>query len=228
MSSVFLSAMPRVGIVLSSCLFLSAIGCVDSAFGGAAAGYDQQACVETALRRSPNPSTVKAARLTFTEECARGGPEACSALGVMNEVGAGAPANPERAAALYERSCKAGNVRGCANLGSARVEGLGGHLDVVLGLRLLVASCDAGDARGCLNLAELHASGKGASRDALLAGRLFAFACDHEEVTACAALARSNEDSGQLAEASELFGKACAMGDPISCTHEEATLGAMR
>jgi TPR repeat protein len=74
--------------------------------------HDEQSCVERALRRNPDPAAVDAARVAFGEECDAGHADACSALGVMNELGVGRPADPSRAVALYARACDFGNVHG--------------------------------------------------------------------------------------------------------------------
>jgi uncharacterized protein len=215
----FSFAIVRLALVaIPPIVMLSVTGCATSSFGGAAPGYDQQACLERALRRAPDADNVARATAAFKLECREGGAEACSALGVMYEIGVGVAANPGRAVALYERACNAGNVRGCANLGVALIEGLGGTQDVAAGARLLEPACAHGDAGACVNLARLYVSGDGVSKDPIRANQLFEIACRGEEATACVALAEIRATAGYADVAAELYGKACGLGDPIACS----------
>jgi uncharacterized protein len=196
-------------------------GCAES-FGGAMPGYDQQACAERALRRAPNAYTVAEAVRAFRADCLQGGAEACSALGVMNEVGVGLPANAPHAVALYTRACQAGNTRGCANLGVAKVQGIGVVRDAVAGARLLVPACDLGDARACAYLGRMYATGDGVVADASKAAQLFDVACLKEEGSACTSLGDLRAGEGGRGAADELYGKACSLGDADGCKHFDA------
>jgi TPR repeat protein len=198
---------------------LSLSGCMEASFGESSPGYDEQACVERGLRRHPDPLTVKTARVVFEDDCNRGSPEACSALGVMNEIGVGVPMNQKRAVALYERACQTGNVRGCTNLAVARIEGIGGERSVLFGARVLGPACDHGDAWACLHLARLHEEGQGTSRDPALAARLFSLACNGEEASACVAMAERKASAGQFTTSSDFYSKACSLGDQNACGH---------
>ena len=82
----------RALFALSTSILALTAGCAAS-FGGALPGYDQQACAERALRRGPDRYTVADAVRAFKTDCHEGGAEACSALGVMNELGIGVPQN---------------------------------------------------------------------------------------------------------------------------------------
>jgi TPR repeat protein len=208
-------------VALSAASFgaLSLMGCIDSSFGGSASGYDQQGCLERALRRNPDLYTVKTARDAFEDECGRGGPEACSALGVMNEIGLGVRMNPKRAVALYDRACQSGNVRGCTNLAIARAEGIGGPRQPLFGARVLGVACDRRDARACLYLGRLHDAGEGTTRDPGLATHLFELACDGEEPSACVALAERETNRGRFEGASDLYARACSFGDAGACAN---------
>jgi TPR repeat protein len=188
-------------------------GCMGPSFADA----NQQACVERSLRRTHDVQALASAREEFEGACVSGSPEACSAFGVMNEVGAGAPMNPARAVALYKRACDAGNVRGCTNLGVARAYGLDGVRDPAYAVSLLDPACVRGDARACLHMAVLHTTGTGTSLDAALSRKLFAVACEGEEVVACVARAKRDETEGDVASAADYLAKACALGDAPSC-----------
>jgi len=191
------------------------VGCVSSF--ASASGYDEQVCVERSLRRTPDPVTAAQARQQFEEECRQGGAEACSALGVINELGVGIPANVQRAVALYERACHAGNRRGCANLGVVRAEGIGGPVDVQAAVQLLEPACAEGDARACAHLAGLRERGVGVSKDPLLAAHLLELACDGEEASACLALGDIRAKARQFESAMASYGKGCLHGDEAAC-----------
>jgi hypothetical protein len=221
--SIVRSANARLALVaVPWSILVFVTGCATSSFGGAAPGYDQQACLERALRRAPDPETVARASRAFMAECRDGGAQACSALGVMNEIGVGVPANQAHAVVLYERACAAGNTRGCANLGVARLMGIGGPQDVVAGARLLEPACERGDARACVHLARLHATGEAVSNDPVLAAQLFGRACTGEEASACVALGDIRAGAGNAGAAAALYGEACALGDTTGCGRLEA------
>jgi TPR repeat protein len=198
-------------------LVLTLAGCAGPPFGPPKPVYDEQGCVENALRREPDPAAVAAARVTFGEKCDAGHADACSALGVMNELGVGGAIDPERAIALYARACDFGNVHGCTNLAVARLEGSGGPRAARFAARILEPACDLGEARACLYLARLHEAGDGTSRDDALAARLFEVACDGEEAPACVARAERLARAGRPAGASAFYGKACSLGDARAC-----------
>jgi len=201
---------------LSTSILASTAGCAAS-FGGSLPGYDQQACAERALRRTPDRYTLADAVRAFKIDCHEGGAEACSALGVMNELGVGVPLNAARAVALYDRACKVGNTRGCANLGVARSLGIGVARDAAAGAQLLIPACDQGDARACSYLGRLYAAGDGVVGDAARAARLFDLACQGEEGSACTSLADLRASAGQRDDANELYGLACSLGDSNGC-----------
>lgn len=207
----------RAVVVRTSLLTLLTLvtGCASS-FGNGY-GYDEQACVERALRRSADAETALRASREFIEECRQGGAEACSALGVMNEVGVGVPRNIAKAVALYERACVAHNQRGCTNLGIARAQGLGGVADPAAGVRLLEPACDGGDARACVFLANMHVQGVSVSKDLAQAARLFDRACTGEEASACLALGDMLATDKRLDNAAEYYGKGCLNGDATAC-----------
>jgi TPR repeat protein len=98
-----------------------ATGCTSELFANPVeadgASYDAQACVENALRRSPDAESVRLAAVAFTESCRDGESAACSALGVMYELGLRFSADTNRAHDLYASACEAHNHRACSNLG---------------------------------------------------------------------------------------------------------------
>jgi TPR repeat protein len=78
--------------------------------------YDAQECVEHGLRYAPDPEGVREATVAFADACQEGEAAACSALGVMYELGRGFAVDTARARELYGAACSAHNARGCANL----------------------------------------------------------------------------------------------------------------
>jgi TPR repeat protein len=206
----------RRGLVaLSSCLVLAA-GCATSS-----PHYDEQGCVEHALRSGPDPDAVTAARMAFERSCGQGRPEACSALGVVYEIGLGVPADPARAVELYDFACRSGNLHGCTNLAVARVQGIGGPRDEHAGAAVLATSCNRGDARACLYLARLHDAGDAPPAERAMVARLLEFACDGQEATACVARAESLARAGRYGDAFAYYGKACSLGDARACSFGE-------
>jgi TPR repeat protein len=203
--------------VVTSSLELFAAGCANPPAASPSAGYEEQACVEHALRGDPDPGAVATARIAFERSCDERHAAACSALGVIHEIGLGVPADPTRAAALYERACGYGNVRGCTNLAITRIRGFGAPREVRFGARLLGAMCEHGDARACLHLARLHDAGEGTSRDRALAARLFELACEGQEASACLERAETLANAGRHRDAAAFYGKACAFGDTRAC-----------
>jgi TPR repeat protein len=202
--------------IVSSCVALCLAGCEEPSFGPAGfdGRFDRQACLEQALRRNPDPTMVETARATMETECHQGSPAACSAFGVMYEVGAGVPTNTKRAVALYEFACRAGNDLGCTNLAVARIDGIGGPPDVALAARLLAPACGRGNARACRYLADLHA-------DPAAEGHLLQVACDGGEALACAELATRDGRDGYAEGATVYDRRACALGDSSACVRLE-------
>jgi TPR repeat protein len=108
-------------ILLGACAALFAGGCAQEGLftnrvevGGLS--YNAQDCVEHALRNHPDTETVREARTAFSDACKNGEAAACSAVGVMYEVGVGVPMDTRRARELYGTACEAHNARACENL----------------------------------------------------------------------------------------------------------------
>ena len=86
-------------LIAAACAF-GGFGCQSSSRMTATS----QACVENALRRSASNEMANDARETFRDGCAQGELEACSALGVLTELGFGEKADPVAAGQLYGRA----------------------------------------------------------------------------------------------------------------------------
>jgi TPR repeat protein len=175
-------------------------------------GYDSQACVERALRRTDDLETAAIATKKFEGECNDGRGDACSALGVIYEAGAGVTPDLPRAVALYRRACNAGNQHGCGNLGIARANGF-----VAAGARLLEPACIGGDARSCAYLANLYLTGNTVPKNPGHAVHLLERACDGEEAAACVALGDALMKADLGDDASQFYGKGCLHGSATAC-----------
>jgi TPR repeat protein len=178
--------------------------------GGA---YDQQACVETALRRGPDPEAARDALAEMTQGCALGDSASCSMLGVIYELGRGVRPDTRYARDLYRKACGKGNARACGNLGELELKE-GGAPDSAKSL--LRTSCDAGHGRACTALGRVYADeGVPGSR------ALFQLACNRGEAAGCVALADQLERAGEPTSSPavlELLLNACGRGEAEACS----------
>jgi TPR repeat protein len=108
-----------LALVAGATSLLTGCGSADlfpPAFEAGGMRYDAQTCVEHALRNAPDPEGVREATVAFADACNGGEAAACSALGVMYELGRGVAVDERRARQLYGIACDAHNARACANL----------------------------------------------------------------------------------------------------------------
>lgn len=199
----------------------SITGCGQAAFSDASTGYDQQGCIENALRRAPSKGLLPASAARFRDACGGGEAASCSALGVMHELGLGMPADPARAAALYDEACVAGNARGCVNLGAALSRGAGVARDDVRARKLFSSACQGGEVSGCAQLGRLIVA-SGTELDARYARELLDQACNAAETSACVALAELHVGAGRSRDALVAYTKACMSGEQLACKHMDA------
>lgn len=202
-------------------LLVVGAGCHRS-FGGAKSGYDQQACLERALRRNPSSALVADGAKQFGDSCRDGELESCSALGVMHELGLGVPRDMFRALALYRRACDGGNAHACINVGTALAKIEGEGRDTVTAAAIFKDACEKGNQEACTRLAGLYLVGDGVSLQPITASRLLNGACDRGNPTACLELGKAAQDRKDTKMADTLFEKACFGGDIEAC----ARLGA--
>lgn len=212
----------------------STTGCGIKMLRPLVAGFEgdrQQECVEAALRGAPDPAAVPAAMARFTAGCESDDPAACSALGVMYELGRGVKKDAARAFALYEGACKAHNDAGCVNLGLAYRGGIGTRVDVEHAAALFTIGCDGGNDYGCVELATLRKLGLGVARSPQIAAGLFQVSCENGHADACYRLAGMFEE-GTLGPdpmtTLTLYEKSCAYGKKESCERVDALYAQMR
>ena len=186
---------------------------------------NDQACVETALRRSPDPASLESARERFESACEEGEAGACSALGVMYERGLAVKKNLKSAVTLFGRACQAGNGGGCLNLGMAYASGAAVVVDAEHAAVLFGVACAKGDVRGCTELGSVKARGMGVARDVRGAAKLLSDACSEPHAPACFRLASLFED-GTLGpdpvSAMSYYEKACIGGLGDGCDRLDA------
>lgn len=203
-----------MGVLLTATTALTT-GC-GGVFGGAATGYDEQGCVENALRRNPDQKSLPEAHALFDKACHDGDAGGCSALGVMFETGRGVARDPQRAVALYKQACDHGNPRGCTNLGLAVEHGLAGDPAPAQARAFFSKACDEGERSGCSNLGRLYSEGKVVGRDVVMAVSLLEKSCNDGETQACMQLA-SVLGPTDPRRALELYVGACVAGDAAAC-----------
>jgi uncharacterized protein len=193
-------------------------GCGASMFD-AADGYNRQSCVEDAMRERPNANLAAAAAPELELGCRAGDAAACSALGVIYELGLGRDKDRSMARALYLKACTANNKRGCVNaaildLVDSRSASATGHAR-----EMLFSACEAGEPSGCTAMGARLASGDGVPRDLEQARRMFQKGCDAGSAAACFGLAELDRDTEPKQEAAlmELYVKACVAGHQPAC-----------
>jgi hypothetical protein len=188
-------------------------------------GYDSQACVEEALRRQPDPSLLESAGAEFELGCRASDAAACSALGVLDELGLGRPRSQAAAHSHYDRACKAGNQRGCVNLGRlALAKSSPTAAERTFAQTLFKNACNAKEPSGCAELGRTLAKVEGADRDVVTADIMLDGACAKGIARSCYDLAElyHNGEHEDLRRSTELYVKACVAGYQPACVRLDA------
>ena len=182
--------------------------------------YDAQECVENSMRRGADPMLVPEALQVFRAACDTGEAAACSALGVMYEIGFGVPRAPRAALRLYRRACSAKNTRACANLGEALLSDAAGARDPVAAEAILRVACDGGQARACAALGRAYRAGAVVA-PAAVATSFLEMACQRGEASACSEVAGVPSGFGrpEAEQRQRGLAKACAGGESAACDH---------
>ncbi|MCC6557887.1 MAG: sel1 repeat family protein [Polyangiaceae bacterium] len=160
------------------------------------------------------------------DQCRRGDPASCAALGWMRLQGQGGPADPAEAFDLLRRACDAGEVKACANAGFAlgKIEPRPPGLAAV---PLYSLACTRGDGDACLVLG-LALDGPGAApAEREVAAEIFLRGCEAGSADACAQAAVKLQQGvagpPDLPLVRVLFERACDAGHRPAC----ADLGGM-
>lgn len=199
-------------------------GCGSSLFSNAD-GYDQQACVEEAMRQRPDAKLAAAAAPELELGCRAGEAAACSALGVVYELGLGREQDKGMARGLYLKACTANNQRGCVNAANLDIAANASEGMVAHAREMLFSACEAGEPSGCTAIGTHLAKGEGVPQDLEKAGRMFAKGCDGGSAEACYGLAELQRASEPVLAAGsakpsgliELYVKACVAGHQPAC-----------
>lgn len=188
---------------------------------GAAMARDDFACVESSLRGEPDAAIVGEAADHFRAECDGGEPAACSALGVMHELGRGVPRDMPQAVELYMSACQQRYARGCVNLGQLHAEGVGVPQRWSQAAALYDLACQARNAEGCYRIAQLQDQGRGVTQNSAYAAALYARSCESGHAAACIDLGvlheRGRGTPQDLTRAVQLYEQACRAGDVSGC-----------
>lgn len=156
-------------------------------------------------------------------ECDRNVSASCYALGVQLVSGAGVPADPARAFALFSRSCDRGDADGCSGLGVLYQKGLGVTRDDRRAFTYFQLACRNRSAKGCRNLGVAYESGLGVTADAISADKVYRQGCNAFDAASCYRLGllieagKGTAVSGKLA--ADLAILACNGEIPVACTH---------
>ena len=105
---------------------------------------------------------------TLEQECSRGGPASCYALGEMYLAGSGVAQDKEKAAQLFERACEGRESNGCDK---AR--------------QMYEEYCEKGNAVACSYLGRMYLDGFGVTPDLAKAAGLYERACQKGLTDAC-------------------------------------------
>ncbi len=169
---------------------------------------------------------AKAASL-YAKGCEKGSADACARLGELHRDGGGGLAkDAAKARSLFEKSCDAGSAEGCALLGTMYAGGSAGlTADAAKARALFQRACDGGDPFGCFRLGLMHEHGEaGFPADEAKGVAMQHEACDDGSAWACCMWAREytmyGEDpklASEVTRASELFHRACDMGEGLCC-----------
>lgn len=189
--------------------FDSALGALEAAARGCAAGY-RQSC-DALENHHEVPVTEGRGRAVLVQRlddaCQSGRVSACELLGRHYESGDGAATDRSRAAEMYRRSCDAGDesdrvARACDRLGALYEEGLGVSEQPERAAALFERSCEAGWSVGCSHLASLYERGAGVGSDDERAMELYRTACSRGHARACLKVGSLLEPPGVVSDGS--------------------------
>jgi TPR repeat protein len=179
--------------------------------------YDHQSCVETSLRRNAKGLGTDVAPTRFEASCRSGDMGACSALGLLHEMGVGVRADAKSAAKYYLLACEGGNTRACLNLGDLLVKNEGEGHDPVSASLIFRDQCERGAQDACTRLGSLYLVGDGLPLQPITAERLFTGACASGRSEACVRLAELASSRNDVQLADRMYGRACVSGDLDAC-----------
>jgi TPR repeat protein len=151
----------------------------------------------------------------------------CSNLGMYMRDGTGGPKDMPKAIELSRKACDDGEGPACERLAEMYDEGNGVMRDQIVARKIYTRACEL-DA-GCNNLGVMYLRGEGGDADAEQAKNFFEKACNRDDATGCLNLARMKRDGTvrgnvNLADAAELFDRACKAGNKEACDELDPTV----
>ncbi len=163
------------------------------------------------------------AKALYQQACSSGNGVACMNIGVLYEDGHGVGKDFLRASSFYSMACAQGSTDGCNLLGFMYETGVFGvEKDYSRAMALYSRACGAGNANGCEGLGSIYSLGEGVPRDEKKAEMFDLQACNRGSAGSCVSVADSYKNSGNIAEASRLYRKACSMGAKYACGMADA------
>ena len=150
-------------------------------------------------------------------------PDAHADAGPPFTLGAGAPADVERAAqSLYIACISNGDANACNQVGQLAASRTWGTKNAAQAARLFGLACDGGSSAGCENLAEAYESGDGLPVDTNRSWALHERACQGKRGFACLKLGTryavgQGDASRDFRRAREYLAHACEEGDSDAC-----------
>src|SRR5204863_1664055 len=144
-------------------------------------------------------------------------------VGERYRTGNGVPQHLPKAFSFFDKACNGKDSAGCLRVALSLAYGLGTNKDAGRAVDIFRKACDAKDPQGCAfyGKALIHGLGK-TPEDKVKGLQLLTASCERAAVT-CGDLAFEFLDGGSQPRdekpATELFDKACAAGDDLSCSN---------
>jgi TPR repeat protein len=167
------------------------------------------------------------ARELADKACKLGDSMGCSNLGMYMRDGTGGPKDMPKAIELSRKACDDGEGPACERLAEIYDEGNGVMRDQTVARKIYVRACELG--AGCNNLGVMYLRGEGGDVDNEQAAQMFTKACDKDDATGCLNLARIKRNGTlhgniNLADAAELYHRACQAGNKEACDELDPTV----
>jgi TPR repeat protein len=155
------------------------------------------------------------------EQCDKGHPGSCGALGRMLANGYKVSRDEARAATVLQKGCDGGDAPSCTALGRLSADGRGTKEDPAGAAKLWEKACAQGDAPACGLLGAAFEAGRGVTADPARSAALYGQACSGGDDRGCAAAAAlyaaGRGVARDVAKAAELYERACQGSEAAAC-----------